>query len=81
VYLNFSIKEAIENEQTQSNIEYVSENTSNFYTTYLAEKVDYVWNDIFIDLIWNSFTDNMGRLKSGELTTVELAAPTIVIPE
>ncbi len=80
-YFDFSIQEAVEDEQTQSNFTYIWNNIVTFYNTYLADKVNYLWNDVFIDLIWDSFTENMQNLKTGELTSIETAAPTIEIPE
>lgn len=80
-YFDFSIQEAVEDEQTQSNFAYVWNNIVTFYNTYLSEKVNYLWNDIFLDLIWNSFVGNMENLKAGEMTSIELAAPIIEIPE
>ncbi|MDD3693871.1 MAG: hypothetical protein PHC89_00535 [Candidatus Pacebacteria bacterium] len=64
-FFNFSLKKAIESEQTQENFSYVSEQSQNFYTKHLKNTFDYLWYDVFVDLLWNSFIDNMGRIQEG----------------
>lgn len=76
-FFDFSIQEVIENEQTQSNFRYIWNQIFTFYNTYLADKVNYLWNDIFIDLIWNNFTSDLENMKAGEPTSFELASPTV----
>ena len=76
-YFDFSIQEAVEDEQTQSNFAYVWNNVVTLYDSHISP----IWNDVFIDLIWDSFIDNMKHIKAGELTTIDTAAPQINIPE
>lgn len=64
-FFNFSLKKAVESEQTQENFSYVSEQSQNFYTKHLKNTFDYLWYDVFVDLLWNSFIDNMGRIQEG----------------
>ncbi|MFT6361108.1 MAG: hypothetical protein ACJAV6_000590 [Candidatus Paceibacteria bacterium] len=73
-FFDFSVQDAIENEQTQSNLGYIKENFIYFYDTYLRATIEYLWNDIFIDLIWNTFTENMQAIQDGEPTVFEDAA-------
>ena len=68
----------IESPQTQSNLKYVWGLTVSIWDDYLARPVLYLWNDIFIDLLWNSFIDNLQRIKAGEPTTIEQLAPEII---
>lgn len=76
-YFNFDLQEAVEAEQTQSNFSYIKKNIIEFYNSYLKNTIDYLWNDIFIDLIWESFVENLKHIKAGELTTLEQANPDI----
>lgn len=88
-FFDFSVQDAVEDEQTQENIEYVKEESTGFYNEHLKEKVEYFWNDIFVGLLWDSFTDNMKRIKNNEPTILEtgapsgddVSAPTIEIPD
>jgi hypothetical protein len=72
-FFDFSLKEAVEDEQTQSNFSYIKDQLATFYTAYLKNTVDYLWNDIFIDLLWENFTQNLENVKNGEETIIEEA--------
>lgn len=72
-FFDFNLKEAIEDEQTQSNFSYIKEQVLTFYNAYLRNTAEYLWNDIFIDLIWENFTDNLEKVKNGETTLIEEA--------
>lgn len=74
-FFDFSVKEAVEDEQTQSNFEYIQTNTTDFWNEHLKSTADYLWNNVFIDLIWESFVENMERLKDGENTVFEDSSP------
>ena len=73
-FFDFSVQDAIENEQTQSNFGYIRENLEYFYNTYLRASVEYLWNDIFIDLLWNTFVENLQAIQNGEPTVFDQAA-------
>lgn len=79
VYFNFDIQKAIEHEQTQSNFAYIWKHIMNFYNKYLSDKINYLWNNVFTELIWESFIENMKNIKAGELTSLEKVAPKIQI--
>ncbi len=57
------------NEDVQHNVSYVWTGVVNFWDRYLAGPADYIWNDIFVDLIWDSFILNMQRLRDGQSPT------------
>ncbi len=74
-YFNIDIRGIIEAPQTQSNIGYVWGWTMFVWNEYLRGPVSYFWNNIFINLLWNSFTDNLERIKRGQPHDFELNAP------
>ena len=74
-FFDFSVQDAVEDEQTQSNFGYIQKNAIEIWDTYLASTANYLWNDIFIELIWESFVDNMQQLKDGENTVFENNSP------
>lgn len=78
-FFDFSVQDAIEDEQTQSNFGYIRDNFVYLYDNYLRTTVEYLWNDIFIDLIWNTFIENMQNIKDGEPTILDEAAANISI--
>ena len=58
-FFDFNVQEVVEDEQTQSNFYYIKNHLVTFYDIYLRQTIDYVWNDIFIELIWNNITDQI----------------------
>lgn len=72
-FFDFNIQEAVEDEQTQSNLAYIREQIITFYNTYLKETINYLWNDIFIDLIWENVTADLQAAKNGDATSIEQA--------
>lgn len=62
-------EDVAENENVQDNVSYVWTGAVNFWNRYLAEPADYVWNDVFVGLIWDSFVINMQQIRSGESAT------------
>ncbi|MBU1557344.1 hypothetical protein KKC45_00035 [Patescibacteria group bacterium] len=78
-YFGFDLRAIVESPESQGNLGYVWSLVIGFWDNYLAGPASYLWNDIFIDLIWNTFVENLERLKGGEtMTLTELAPETIV---
>jgi len=73
-YFGFDLKTFIESDQTQGNLKYVWGFVVNVWQNYLKGPLTYLWDEIFIKLIWESFTGNMEKIKSGEPTDLELNA-------
>ena len=76
-YLNIDIRGIIEAPQTQENLGYVWGWVTLIWNNYLADPVLYFWNNIFIDLLWESFVDNLERIKQGQPNDFELNAPQV----
>ena len=76
-FFNFSVQDAVENEQTQENFGYISQNLQSLWDNHLSDPANYLWNDVFLGLIWSSFTSNMQNLQNGENTILENSAPTV----
>lgn len=74
-FYDFSVQEAVEDETTQENITYISTNAESFWDKNLKDAANYLWDEVFIDLIWGSFIANMQQLKEGNPTDLENAAP------
>ena len=65
-YFKISIRSVVESPTAQDNISYVGGGTRNLWDEYFRKPVSYLWNDIFINLLWSSFTDNLEKIKRGE---------------
>lgn len=79
-YFNVSIKSVVESPTGQENINYIRGGTRNLWTTYLAEPADYLWNDVFLDIFWEGFIQNMKRIRDGIPTNIEDASPQVNLP-
>ena len=70
-YVGFDVRKAVESPTSQSNIEYVKNAVIYVWDKYLAKPAKYLWNDIFIKLIWTTAVDNLTKIKNGEPTDVQ----------
>ncbi len=76
-YFNIDIRGIVESPQSQSNLQYVWGWVVLVWNNYLANPVLYFWNNIFIDLLWESFVDNLERIKQGQPHDFDLNAPRV----
>lgn len=76
-YFGFDIRKAVEAPVSQSNIEYIKNATIYVWNKYLEGPAKYLWNDVFIDLIWNTAIDNLKKIKAGEPTNIQTDTPTV----
>lgn len=75
-YFGFDIREIIESDQVQENIQYVWGFVVDVWDTYLKGPAVYLWN-LWIDLIWTPFVENMQNLGNGEPDTLQESAPSV----
>ncbi len=64
-YLGFDLRAIVESEGTQNNLNYVWGGVVMIWDNYLSDPVLYFWNNIFLNLIWSAFVENMEVIKSG----------------
>ncbi|MFA5750711.1 MAG: hypothetical protein WCX79_04500 [Candidatus Paceibacterota bacterium] len=74
-YFKINIRGVVESPEAQENIEYVKEGGKTIWEEYLQEPAKYIWNNIFIELLWNAFVENLERVRDGKPTEIEEAAP------
>jgi hypothetical protein len=74
-YFKISVKSVVESPTGQDNISYVGGGTVNLWDAYLQKPASYLWNDIFINIFWVSFVNNMERIRDGKPTDYENSAP------
>lgn len=79
-YFGFDIRKAIEAPATQDNFNYVQRVVSNVWHGYLEKPSKYLWNDIFIKLIWDPAIENLKKLGKGEPTVVDENIPQLAPP-
>jgi hypothetical protein len=78
-YFRISVKDVVESPTGQENITYVQDTSKSFWDKYLKEPAHYLWNDIWIELFWKSFISNMQRIRDGQPTDVDMAAPQVQV--
>ena len=76
-YLGFDLRAIIESDETQNNLGYLWGLGVMVWNDYLSRPVLYFWHNIFIDLLWESFVENMDRIKAGQPTTIEEMSPNL----
>ena len=74
-YFKIDIKGVVESPTAQENVGYVKEGSKTVWEKYLKEPAEYLWNDIFVDLLWKAFVNNLERVRDGQPTDIELASP------
>lgn len=74
-YLGIDVKQAVQSPTSQSNIGYVKDVVVYVWTKYLETPAKYLWNEIFIKLIWTTAVDNLTKIKNGEPTNIQTSSP------
>ena len=74
-YFDISVRSIVEKESVRDNFSYVWNHLKSFWYKYLAGPADYFWNDFVVDLLWESFIENLERIKGGQDTTLMEASP------
>lgn len=71
--------DVVENPQVQENTSYVWSGVVYAWNTYLAEPLRFIWEEIIVNILWETFAVNMERLRAGEPPTY-FSPNTDVIP-
>lgn len=61
--------DVVENEGVQENVSYVSTGAIGFWNTYLSQPAQWLWQELIVGILWETFTRNMGRLRDGQTPT------------
>jgi len=80
-YFNISIKAVVESPTGQENVNYVQKGAQSFWNKYLAKPVEYLWNDVWLNIFWKSFIYNMERIRDGKSTEFDDAAENLKIQQ
>ena len=76
-YFKIDLRSVAESPESQSNFSYVKGIVVTVWTNYLAKPASYLWNYVFIELLWKTFVSNMTRIKDGQPTDFDLNAPLV----
>lgn len=78
-YLGFDVKQAVQSPTSQSNIEYVKDAVVYLWTKYLEKPAKYLWNEIFIKLIWSTAVENLTKIKNNQPTNIQTSSPPLPV--
>ena len=74
-YLGFDLRSIIEADGTQNNLSYVWGGVVMVWDNYLASPVLYCCQNIFLDLIWSTFTDTISGIQEGNSVSIPELVP------
>jgi hypothetical protein len=78
-YFNINIKSAVNSPTSQDNINYVEGGTENLWSQYLEKPASYLWNDVWVNIFWKGFINNMERIRDGQPTSLDNAAKNLEV--
>ena len=61
--------DVVEHEGVQENVSYVSTGVVGFWNTYLSQPAQWLWQELIVNILWETFARNMERLRDGETPT------------
>lgn len=76
-YFGFDIKGIVESPLAQNNIGYVWGFVVGIWNNYLSQPVTYFWNNIFIGILWESFTGALDNIKNGRQPELNTSGPNV----
>ena len=79
-YYGFSLRSLVDSPVTQDNFQYVATSSVSVWDKYLKQPATYLYEDVFINLIWTPAIDNLTKIKNSEPTNVQTNAPKLPNP-
>ncbi len=76
-YYHISIQSVAESPEAQGNFNYVSNVGKTIWGTYFAGPMTYLWKEVWVKIFWQSFINNMERLRDGEPTDFDNNTPRV----
>jgi hypothetical protein len=70
-YFGISLKGIVDSPTGQSNFGYVRDLSVGIWSHYLEKPATYLYNDVFIKLIWTPFIGALEDLKAGRPTAID----------
>lgn len=76
-YFDIRLRSVVESPASQENFGYVKGEATSVWDKYLERPAKYLWNDVFVNIFWRAFIENMERIRDGQPTDAQLNAPTV----
>ena len=79
-YYGFDLRKTVESPTTQSNFSYATNFVVSIWHSYLEKPVMYLWNDIFLKLIWSSAVKNLENISNDKPMELQQQVPALPVP-
>ncbi len=76
-YFDIRLRSVVESESSQENFGYVKGEATSVWDKYLKGPANYLWHDVWINIFWRAFIENMERLRDGKSTEIEQNVPSV----
>jgi hypothetical protein len=76
-YFGLNLRNIVNSPTGKDNFGYVKSLVVNTWNGYLKKPADYVWNKVFLPLIWQPAIENLTKIKNGEPDSIRSNAPTL----
>ena len=80
-YFGISLRTLVNSPVTQDNISYTSTGAVTVWDKYLKQPAGYLWDKIFLNLIWDPAINNLKNLRDNKPTTIQQDAPVVTKPQ
>ena len=77
-FFGYDLKAIIEDPTTQNNLSYAWSGVTHVWVNYLKAPVSYLWNNIFIGILWEAFIHNLSRVDAGAPTELQSAGARLI---
>ncbi len=75
-YFGISLRSVINSPVTQDNISYTTTGTVSFWNAYLKQPATYLWNQVFINLIWDPAMESIKNIGHNKINGTSTATST-----
>lgn len=76
-YFDIRLKGVVESPTSQENFGYVKGEATSIWDKYLKRPASYLWNDVWVNIFWRGFIENMERIRDGKSTDIQNNVPTV----
>ena len=79
-YFGINLRALVTSPTTQDNVTYVTTAAINLWNNYLKGPVTYLWNEVFLSLIWNTAMNNLKNGSLGQPSMTASSTPGLSMP-
>ena len=70
-YFGISLRGIVQSNAGQENIGFVKETSIKVWDGVFKTPAEYLWNDIWVDLMWQPFVDTLKNIKAGKRSLID----------